>query len=110
MNTTKTAASDGHRADRARVAQPGVAMRKRKGMRNEYNKVCRAMRKLARKGGGKPLPQDDELYCRLAAVKKTLEWVYPRLIKTSAKGHARLNELMGHRHYAMGPTHAELYP
>ena len=64
-----------------------------------------------KKGGGHtPLPEDSDLYCRLAVVKKTLEWVHPVLIKTTAKGANRFNELMGHRHYACGPTHAVLYP
>jgi hypothetical protein len=88
-------------------------MRSPKAIRAEYKKVCRAMDALMKKGGLRsrmPLPQDQELYLRLGAVKDTLEWVHPRLIKTTAKGHGRFNELVGHRHYAMGPTHAELYP
>jgi hypothetical protein len=80
-------------------------------VRKEYKAVCQAMKDLAKKGSGKtPLPKDEEQYCRLATIKNTLEWVHPKLIKTTAKGHERLKELMGHRHYAMGPTHAELYP
>lgn len=85
-------------------------MRRPQQVRKEYKTVCQAMRDLMKKGGRTPLPQDEGLYCRLAAVKKTLEWVYPRLIKTTAKGHDRLSELAGYRHYVMGPTHAELYP
>lgn len=50
------------------------------------------------------------MYGRLAIVKMTLEWVHPLLIKTKAKGPDRLNELMGYRHFANGPTHAVLYP
>lgn len=85
-------------------------MRRPKQVREEYKAVTRAMRDLASKGKHGPLAADEELYCRLAAIKNTLEWVYPRLIKTKAKGHERLNELMGYRHFAMGPTHAALYP
>jgi hypothetical protein len=84
-----------------------------KAVNKEYKKVCEAMRDLVKKGGRHnraPLPDDLELYGRLEAVKKTLEWVQPRLIKTTAKGNDRLNELNGHRHYVMGPTHALLYP
>jgi hypothetical protein len=79
----------------------------------EYKTVCAAMAQLCEKGGRSdrtPLPGDEDLYCRLAVVKETLEWVHPKLIKTTAKGAARFNELMGYRHYAMGPTHAVLYP
>jgi hypothetical protein len=79
-------------------------------IRNEYKKVCAAMDDLAKKGGHSPLPKDSDLYCRLAVVKKTLEWVHPVLIRTTAKGPDRYNELMGHRHWAFGPTHAVLYP
>jgi hypothetical protein len=69
------------------------------------------MAEIVKKGGGHwPLQKDEDVYCRLAAVKNTLEWVHPLLIKTKAKGPDRLNELLGHRHYANGPTHAVLYP
>ena len=56
------------------------------------------------------MPEDNELYMRLATVKDTLEWAYPRLIKTTAKGHERLSELMGYKHYVMGPTFTLLHP
>lgn len=82
-------------------------------VKSEYRKVCQAMDDLLKKGGPRnrtPLECDESLYLRLDAIKITLEWVYPRLIKTSAKGHGRLNELIGNRHYAMGPTHDTLYP
>jgi len=80
-------------------------------IRQEYRYVCEEMRKLAAKGGyGGPLPKDVDLYCRLAAVKKTLEWVHSGLIKTQAKGADRMNELCGCKHYVHGPTFAELYP
>jgi hypothetical protein len=85
-------------------------MRSVQQVRNEYKAVCQAMHDLRKKGGKAPLPQDEELYCRLAAIRNTLEWVYPRLIKTTAKGNDRFTELAGYRHYVFGPTHAELYP
>jgi len=91
----------------------GLQMIGPRAVRKEYKAVCRAMNELLKKGGSHnpaPLPQDNDLYCRLAVVKKTLEWVHPLLIKTAAKGIDRRNELMGHRHYANGPTHAVLYP
>lgn len=77
----------------------------------EYKKVCEAMDDVLQNGGGRtPLPEDNDLYCRLAVVKKTLEWVHSMLIPTTTKGRDRSNELMGHRHIAKGPTHAVLYP
>lgn len=79
-------------------------------IRKEYRKVCHEMDLLRQKGRGTPLPDDSDVYCRLAVVKKTLEWVHPLLIKTAAKGSDRFNELLGHRHYALGPTHAVLHP
>lgn len=86
-------------------------MRSPRFVRAEHKAVCQAMRELLNKGDGhSPLPKDTDLYCSLAIVKKTLEWVHPLLIKTTAKGPDRLNELMGHRHYACGATHAVLYP
>jgi hypothetical protein len=57
-----------------------------------------------------PLPKDEELYFRLYSIQQTLEWVYPLLIKTTAKGTERQMELAGHRHYVAGPLHATLYP
>lgn len=87
-------------------------MRSESFVRQEHEAACAAMKKLEKKGKrGMPLPQDTQSYMRLAAIKNTLEWVYPRLIKTTARGHAkRMNELMGHKHYVIGPTKAELYP
>lgn len=69
------------------------------------------MKKLEKKGSGHriPLEGDMELYMRLSAIKNTLEWIYPRLIKTTAKGHERLDEI-SRKHVLMGPTFAELYP
>jgi len=79
-------------------------------IREEYKKVCQAMADLDRKGGGHtPLPEDSDVYCWLAVVKKTLEWVHPILIKTAAKRADRWDELMGHRHFVIGPTHAVLH-
>jgi hypothetical protein len=69
------------------------------------------MKDLLKKGDGHwPLPKDSDLYCSLAVVKETLEWVHPLLIKTTAKGPDRLNELLGYSHFVLGPTHAVLYP
>ena len=86
-------------------------MRSPRLIRAEHKKVCQAMIDLIKKGGGHtPLPKDDDLYGRLVVVKRTLEWVHPLLIKTTAKGPDRFNELMGHKHYVSGPTHAVLYP
>jgi hypothetical protein len=42
-------------------------------MKKEYRAVCQAMKDLASKGKNGPLPKDDDLYCRRAAIKKTLE-------------------------------------
>jgi hypothetical protein len=80
--------------------------------RKEHEAASEAMRQLTKKGKGgrNPLPEDNELYMRLATVKDTLEWAYPRLIKTTAKGHERLSELMGYKHYVMGPTFTLLHP
>jgi len=80
-------------------------------IRKEYKSVCQAMRDLDKKGGAhSPSPKDSDLYCRLAVVKNTLEWVHPLLIKTEAKGPDRLNELLGNKHIARGPTLAVLHP
>jgi hypothetical protein len=87
-------------------------MRPVRAVQKEYKNVCEAMRKLERKGGRHnrgPLPDDDVLYMRLAAIKYTLEWVYPRLISRTAKGE-RLNELISRKHILMGPTFAHLHP
>ena len=86
-------------------------MRSPMAVRTEYKTVCRAMSELLKKGDGySPLPKDSDLYCNLAVVKKTLEWVHPLLIKTTAKGPDRFIELMGYKHYAFGPTMAVLHP
>jgi hypothetical protein len=87
-------------------------MRPVKSQKEEYRKVCEAMENLERKAGhGKePLPEDRELYMRLVQIKKTLEWAFPRLIRTKSKGADRIVELMGHKHYRMGPTSDLLYP
>ncbi len=71
------------------------------------------MRDLEKKEGARgnaPSPKDKELYLRLDAVKKTLEWVHSRLIKTTAKRPDRFMELAGYKHYVLGPTHDQLYP
>jgi hypothetical protein len=85
-------------------------MRSPKQVREEYKYVCKKMADLMKKGSDGPLPQDSDLYCRLGTVKNTLEWVHPLLIRTKAKGADRLNELISHRHYFLGPTFAELHP
>jgi hypothetical protein len=80
-------------------------------VRNEYKYVCKTMHNLDKKGGGhSPLPSDSDLYCRLEVVKNTLEWVHPLLIRTECKGPGRLNELLGYKHFAMGPTRAVMHP
>jgi hypothetical protein len=80
-------------------------------VRKEYKNVCREMDNLLKKAGCQtPLPEDSDVYCRLAVVKKTLEWVHPLLIKTTAKGPDRIGELLCRKHYAYGPTNAVLYP
>ena len=71
------------------------------------------MRALEGKAGGdlrEPLPEDRELYMRLVTAKRTLEWVYPHLIKTKGKGGERFVELSGYKHWVMGPAHDLLYP
>jgi hypothetical protein len=91
----------------------GVQMRNARAVRKEYKYVCQAMKNLVKKGGRlsrKPLPQDERLYGHLATVKNTLEWVHPKLIKTTGKGSRRFVELSSYRHYVNGPTHALLYP
>lgn len=54
--------------------------------------------------------EDEVLYSRLHSIMLTLEWVYPSLIKTTAKGLDRRLELAEHKHYAAGPLHATLHP
>jgi hypothetical protein len=88
-------------------------MRNARAVREEYKKVCQAMKDLLKKGGRRartPLPQDEELYLRLVTVKKTLEWIHPKLIKTTGKDPDRFVEVAGERHYVMGPAHDLLYP
>jgi len=40
-----------------------------------------------RKGSNGPLPKDDDLYMRLSAIKNTLEWVHPGLVKKQGMSH-----------------------
>ena len=67
-------------------------------------------------GGRGPLPEKVGLYLRLSAVKNTLEWCEPILVKTGKYGPnptaacSRYQELMGYRHIVAGPVFAELYP
>jgi hypothetical protein len=85
-------------------------MQSPKRVREEHKCVCKKMAELMKKGSNGSLPQEDDLYGRLDAVKNTLEWVHPLLIKTTAKGTDRLNELASHRHYTFEPTFAEIHP
>ena len=89
---------------------PMIPMRSAIAIRKEHKAVCAKMNELIREGDGQPLPKDHELYFRLYSIQQTLEWVYPSLIKTSAKGVERRMEMAGHRHYVAGPLHATLYP
>ena len=67
-------------------------------------------------GGRGPLPEKVGLYLRLTAVKNTLEWCEPILVKTGKYGPnptatcSRYQELMCYRHIMAGPVFAELYP
>ena len=89
-------------------------------IRKEYKAACEALDTLMQEGikaGGRgPLPEKVGLYLRLRAVKNTLEWREPILIKTGKRGPnptatcSRYQELMGYRHIAGGPVFAELYP
>jgi hypothetical protein len=80
----------------------------------EHKKACKEldalMQKGIRAGGNGPLPEDVNQYFHLSTIKETLEWVHTGLIKTIAKpGDPNyLNELMGHRFYALGPVNAAL--
>jgi hypothetical protein len=89
-------------------------MRSAIAIRKEHKAVRSKMDELMRDGDAAghqgPLPKDEELYFRLYSIKQTLEWVYPSLIKTTAKGVERQMELAGYRHYVAGPLHATLYP
>lgn len=85
-------------------------MRTPTAVREEYRKVCEALKALEKRDG-KPLPEDEALYFRLYTIQYTLEWVHPILIKTaSRKYEERRLELMGHKHYVFGPVHRTLYP
>ena len=89
-------------------------MRSAIAIRKEHKEVCAKMNELMREGAADghqgPLPEYEELHSRLHSIKQTLEWVYPSLIKTTAKGLERRTELGGYRHYVAGPLHATLYP
>lgn len=90
-------------------------MRSAKQIRDEHRAVRAMMDELMREGEAAgnhgPLPENEQLYTRLYGIKQTLEWVYPSLIKTTARKYAeRRTELAGYRHYVAGPLHATLYP
>jgi hypothetical protein len=89
-------------------------------IRKEYKAACEALDALMQEersaGGRGPLPEKVGLYLRLSAIKNTLEWCEPILVKTGKAGPnptatcSRYAELMGYRHIAGGPVFAELYP
>jgi hypothetical protein len=82
-------------------------------VRKEYKKACEELKTLTKKNNSasRPRPEDEDLYFRLHAIKDTLEWVHPALIKTESKERAQRNmELIGHKHYVFGPVFATFYP
>jgi len=86
-------------------------MRRPSKFEKEYKIVCAEMKKL--QGS---LPQNETLYLRLASIKDTLEWAYPRLIKTKRVSRDRVENanargliLMGYKHLVFGPTTALLH-
>lgn len=89
-------------------------MQNLKSLRAEHKKACKEMKALMEKGtkagGNGPSPEDVNQYLQLSTIKETLEWVHPRLIETTAKptDPNYLNELLGHRFYALGPVGATL--
>lgn len=89
-------------------------------IRKEHKAACEALNALMQEGieagCNGPLPEKVGLYLRLSAVKNTLEWCEPNLVKTGKHGPnptatcSRFEELMGYRHIALGPVMAEMYP
>jgi hypothetical protein len=83
-------------------------------IRKEHKAVCakidELMQEASEAGWQGPLPKDERLYFDLCGIKLTLEWVLPMLIRTKAIDGDRRTQLMGYRHYVMGPLHATLYP
>ena len=89
-------------------------MQNRKSIRAEHKKACKEianlMEKASQAGAPGPLPEDENQYFQLSTIKETLEWVHTDLIETIAKptDPNYLNELVGHRFYALGPVGATL--
>ena len=89
-------------------------------IRKEHKAACEAMDILMQEGikaGGRgPLPEEAELYLRLSAVRNTLEWCEPILIKTGEGAPESYRHLFkicrvdGLPAYCRGPVFAELYP
>lgn len=76
-------------------------------IRKEHKAVRGILAKLIRDGKdagyeGQPLPKDKQLYLEIDAIRLTLEWVYPALVKHAERG--------TYRHLLAGPLHATLYP
>jgi hypothetical protein len=68
------------------------------------------MKKLEKKGNNGPLPKDDELYMQLSAIKNTLEWVHPGLVKKRGMSHQEWFDRTSRNHFILGPTFAQVYP
>jgi hypothetical protein len=80
-------------------------MRRCLDIEREYKKVCAALDVLHEGASTRRCASGDkDLYIRLTSIKKTLEWIYPRLIKTKGIGRVRFSELMEHKHFEIGPT------
>lgn len=74
-------------------------MRRWRDIEREYKSVCDALSKHSAAN-----PGESAVALQLMAIKKTLEWTYPRLIRTKGSGRARWRELLEHRHFVVGPT------
>jgi len=89
-------------------------MRSAKAIRKEHKDVCAKIAELMREGDEAgcpgPVPEHEELYFRLYSIQITLEWVHPNLIKTVKCDVPRHMQLIGHKHYTMGPLFRTLYP
>jgi hypothetical protein len=80
-------------------------MRRWRDIEREYHSVCLALSRLSAAD-----TTDAVVALQLLSIKKTLEWTYPRLIKTRGSGRVRWKELMEHRHFVIGPTEDLLTP
>lgn len=89
-------------------------MQKRRALRAEHKKACKAIRLLMEKGrkagANGPLTEDMNLYLDLTTIQETLEWVHSDMIKTVTKrtDPNHYSELMGHMFFALGPVDATL--